>query len=317
MDWNGAQSRFSMVVIMIRALCVWLVAGSSLLGAVRYEPYHGWEAAILSNGQVEAVIVPWIGRVMQFRFVKEEDGPFWENRKLDGKSPDPDSKEWGNFGGDKSWPSPQAAWGEVTGRGWPPPRAFDSMPVTATFRANKIILSSATDPHYGIKTERVISLVEGKPVMEIVTSYEKVSGRPVQAGVWIITQLKDPKVVTMPLPEKSIFPAGYNKQSQELPQDLKREGNAITCARSKTVSTKIGSDASRLIWEDSRWRVTIDSPRVPGGPYPDENSSAEIYTNPDPLEYVELEMLGPVTLLKPGDRISQTNTYRLERLPGK
>src|ERR1044071_7118728 len=47
--------------------------------------YHGWANSILlSNGRVEAVIVPAIGRVMQFRFAGEEDGPFWENRALDG-----------------------------------------------------------------------------------------------------------------------------------------------------------------------------------------------------------------------------------------
>src|SRR5437764_10455691 len=71
--------------------------------------YHGWaDSILLSNGRVEAVIVPAIGRVMQFRFAGEEDGPFWENRALDGIKPEPDSKEWGNFGGAKTWPAPHS-----------------------------------------------------------------------------------------------------------------------------------------------------------------------------------------------------------------
>lgn len=94
--------------------------------------YHGWKnCLIMKNSEAEVIIVPEVGRVMQFRFAGEEDGVFWENRALDGKSPDPKSKEWGNFGGDKTWPSPQGDWPKVTDRAWPPPPAFDSMPVDA------------------------------------------------------------------------------------------------------------------------------------------------------------------------------------------
>src|SRR5947207_10963864 len=52
----------------------------------------------------------------------------WENRTLDGIKPEPESKEWGNFGGDKTWPAPQSDWPKLTSRAWPPPVAFDSMP---------------------------------------------------------------------------------------------------------------------------------------------------------------------------------------------
>src|SRR5436853_5292704 len=98
--------------------------------SVKRANYHQWpDSLILSNGRVEAVIVPAIGRVMQFRFAGEEDGPFWENRALDGIKPEPESKEWGNFGGDKTWPAPQSDWPKLTSRAWPPPVAFDSMPV--------------------------------------------------------------------------------------------------------------------------------------------------------------------------------------------
>src|SRR5467141_1441152 len=79
--------------------------------------YHGWADSILvSNGRVEAVIVPAIGRVMQFRFAGEEDGPFWENRAMEGKAPDSESKEWSNFGGDKTWPAPQSDWPKMMPR---------------------------------------------------------------------------------------------------------------------------------------------------------------------------------------------------------
>src|ERR1044072_8879640 len=136
------------------------------LGFLVRTNYHGWTNSILmSNGRVEAVIVPAIGRVMQFRLAGEEDGPFWENRALDGKAPDPESKEWGNFGGDKTWPAPQSEWERTASRAWPPPAAFDSMPVETKEDGFVVTLISSVDPHYGIRTYREISLDLRRPVM--------------------------------------------------------------------------------------------------------------------------------------------------------
>jgi hypothetical protein len=59
--------------------------------------------------------------------------------------------------------------------------------------------------------------------------------------------------------------------------------------------------------------LRIDSARVDGAEYPDQGSSVEIYTNPDPLDYIELETLGPLQNLKAGDRIERVNTYTLIR----
>ncbi|HVY68516.1 MAG TPA: hypothetical protein VHH73_01215, partial [Verrucomicrobiae bacterium] len=137
----------------------WVLAISAQAGVtVQKAAYHGWpDALVLGNGKAEVVIVPAVGRVMQFRFAGTNgDGPFWENRALDGKAPDSKSKDWGNFGGDKAWPSPQADWPKVTGRGWPPPPAFDSMPVEARVEGKVVTLVSAVDPFYGIKTRRRI-----------------------------------------------------------------------------------------------------------------------------------------------------------------
>jgi len=285
-------------------------------GETRVTPaaHHGWsEAFALANGQVEAIIVPAIGRVMQFRFTGEKDGPFWENRSLDGRPADSQSSEWINFGGDKTWPSPQGDWPKITGRGWPPPKAFDSLPVAAQIRGAALVLTSKIDPHYGIQTERIIRLHPDRPEMTIETTYRKKEGPPVQAGIWIITQLNDPEKIYMPLPQKTLFPEGWNKQSAILPANLKLQNGVVTCTRSPKDSTKIGSDASVLIWGGPRHIVEILAPREPSGEFPDQQSSAEIYTNPDPNPYVELEMLGPLSTLKIGDAISRSQTYRLHR----
>lgn len=265
---------------------------------------------MLSNGEVEAVIVPAIGRVMQFHFVGEAS-VFFENREMDGKAPDPAAKEWGNFGGDKSWPAPQADWEKVTKRSWPPPVAFDSMPVQARVKGKAVELVSSVDPAYGIRERRRIELAQHEPVMTITTTYEKVSGDPVKVGVWVITQMAEPQRAFIVLPAKSQYPEGYTKLMDVPPRDLKVEDRLLSLTRDRKDPAKIGTDGGTLLWINEEYVLRIDSPRVAGGDYPDQGSSAEIYTNQDPLAYIELETLGPLSTMKAGDHIQRTNTYTL------
>ena len=297
--------------------------------AVKPDVYHGWSGSLtMGNGLVEVTIVPAIGRVMQFCLKGEKECPFFENRALDGKPPDPNASEWVNFGGDKTWPAPQDDWPKLTPRKWPPPPTFDSVPLkyelkNPTFSKSSMVpfgataeaieLISPVDPHYGIQTRRIITLEPGHPVMSIRTIYEKVQGDPVKVGVWVITQLSEPKKAGMILPATSQYPQGYNKQMEVLPKDLKREGRFVSLTRGSKNPAKIGSDAGTLVWMNKKFYVQIDSSREAGAEYPDQGSSAEIYTNPDPLKYVELETLGPLHTMKVGDTIERTNRYTLLR----
>src|SRR5207245_11371426 len=113
-------------------------------------------------------------------------------RKLDAQPLSCESKEWINFGGDKTWPSPEADWSKVTGRpDWHPPQAFDCMPLAAKIDGDDLVLTSPVDPNYGIRIIRRVQLDRFLPLMTITTTYECVSGEPRRVGIWIITQLKD------------------------------------------------------------------------------------------------------------------------------
>jgi hypothetical protein len=275
--------------------------------------YQGWrDSYILSNGQVEAVVVPNVGRIMQFRF-KGGENTFWENPLVYGKAPNIKSEAWGYFGagGDKTWPAPQSEWEKITGRGWPPPGTFDSIPVTARVNRSEVTLISPIDPFYGIRFYRKITLEPEKPVMKLTTTYEKVKGKSKDVSVWIVTQLRDPVAVYAALPEASIFPEGYNKQSEDLPANLKVDNGLLSLTRDRNKSHKIGCDASTLLWMGEKVAVRIDSPRVSGASYPDNNSSAEIYTNLDPKAYVELEFLSTLKTLRVGEKMDLTTTYTL------
>jgi hypothetical protein len=281
--------------------------------------YHGWpDAYVMSNGKVAAVIVPAIGRVMQFGFVGE-DGVLWENRALDGRFADGSlfvwaAKDWVNFGGDKTWPSPEADWSGFTGRkGWRPPPAFDAWSAEVRLGGGTLTLVTPADPFYGTIAERRIRLHSSKPEMTITTTYTREKGEPALIGIWVITQLKEPAGLFAPVPKKTIFPENFTLLGEHPPPSLKITNGLVALGRNPKTAHKIGLDADSLLWVGEKHLLRIDSPRVRKGSYPDQGSSTEIYTNPDPLPYIELETLGPLHLMKTGDKIERVNTYTLSR----
>ncbi len=279
--------------------------------------YRGWpDAIIVGNGVVEAVVVPAVGRVMQFRFVGETEGPFWENPGLRGRRSEASADAWTNFGGDKAWPAPQDTWGRQAGRAWPPPAGFDGLPMTAESDDTGVTLISAVDAGYGIRVRRRIELAAAAPEMTITTRFEKVAGPPVSVGVWTITQVRDPVAVAAVRSDPPPSAPAYVRLSEDLPADLKVTGDLITLARAPQGNRKIGVRSASLFWIGRRETLRIDSALVPGASYPDHGSSAEIYTNADPLPYVELEFLGPLESLAAGGQLERRSVYTLAHRTG-
>ncbi len=299
-----------LVLALVVALVRCLAADASITVA-KDQVYRGWkDAIIVRNGLVEAVIVPSAGRVMQFRFVGETEGPLWENAALAGQPmpADPWKASHGSFGGDKTWPSPQSAWN------WPPPDVFDAAALTAKVNADhSITLTSPVSPRFGLRTVRRIALDPKAAVMRIETTYEKTAGEPVGVGVWVITQCREPEAIFVPVPKNSQFAKGYAPTWKGPEKFLQRETDWLRITRNPAGPDKTGNDGSCLIWAGRSQLLCIDIPRVPGGDYAHAGCSVEVYTNPDPVPYVELETLGPRKTLKVGESLSATNTYRLAR----
>jgi hypothetical protein len=273
--------------------------------------YHGWPGAlVVSNGIVEAVVVPSIGRVMQFHFVNEPE-VFWENGEWLGARGAQGSEEWRNFGGDKSWPGPQADWPTFTGREWPPPAAFDAIPHAAEVWGDSIALVSALEPAYGIQIRRLITLVPNSTTMRTTTTYQKLTGGPVKVSIGVITQLREPERVFLYHRAGSKFAAGYVRQQFGVPSAIRREGTLV--GMRSGVEAQIGSDADQLLWMDHRYTLCISCPKVPGGEYAERVANATVYTASAPPGYVELEPFGPLTTLRPDESTHLEVTYVLDR----
>ena len=283
--------------------------------------YHGWPGSIvMRGGGTEVFIVPAIGRIMQFQFAGEP-GPFWENRALDGQVHPPQVTNWINFGGDKTWPAPEADWSKPFG-GWLPPAAFDSMPIAAKIERDQVILTSPIDPEFGIRTVRRVFLGPSPGQMTVSTRYEKVRGPARPVSVWTITQLQEPVLAAgfVRHLDQPRFTNGFHPLISALPPDVKstpsrrRDGDFITLTRHPKAAHKIGLAGNEMVWIGEKTMLRVSQwPRPPAAETPDHGSRTEIYTNPDPLKYIELETLGPLQAMKSGDVITWQNTYSLLR----
>lgn len=211
--------------------------------------WHGWPDALrLSNGVVEAIVVPTIGRITSFRLVGHpESDPIFMNRDWAGKTvADADPTTWATFGGDKLWPSPQSEWPKHNVRGWPPDQAFDGDPENARILPNGVRLSTPDSTAFAARATRTLTMEPGEarlyvaqtltkdpdasnpigpavvPVQEAATS-AKPDPSIVEAnnaaarqrrdgfpiGIWSITQTRGDGTVFLPLAPSDKSPDGY------------------------------------------------------------------------------------------------------------
>ena len=284
-------------------------AGQDSGASISRISWHRWpDCFLIENSIVEAVVVPAIGRVIHFGLAGQKSGCFWQNRALDGQLHQKASSEWSNFGGEKCWPAPQSAWPRLQGRGWPPPAAFDSLTMQADAASGSIRMTSPLDPALGIQLVRHIELEPGKPVMRIRSEFRKLFGSPTQISVWTIAQMREPERISMLLSPNSRFAEGYVRLQKGEPANLKIQGQVLLLSRHPREQVKIGADAASLACVGPDYVIRIDAQSGPGD-YPDGGCLTEVYTSPDPLQYVELETLGPLTTIATGDQIDRTTVY--------
>ena len=292
--------------------------------------WHGWAGSVrLSNGIVEAVVVPEIGRVMSFQFVGHpETSPVFVNKDWIGKTvADADPLTWATFGGDKLWPAPQSEWPSHNVRAWPPDQAFDGDPEVAQAVPGGVRLCTPDSTAFAARATRAITMKPGEARLYIAQTLLKDpdasggrDGFPV--GIWSITQARGDGAVFLPLTAGGKFPLGYATLGD--PGDVPAapyfaaQGGLLRIARDLAKSHKVGS-GSPAGWMASLYGGTVlfseHYSYRPGAAYPDGGSSAEVYTNAGATAYIEMELLGPLVPLMHGDKTEHDIYWQLQRLP--
>jgi hypothetical protein len=167
---------------------------------------HDWPDAMrLSNGWLNVIVVPSVGRVMRFGFPDAPNvlwtnpnhrpprlGESMEDKPVSPESADPTQLARKNFGGDRAWPWPQDQWPQYLGRTWPPPPELDQMPMRARLVGPLgVQLQSDIVRGYNVRLKRQITLDPKAPRATLLTRFERATGElpPVELAAWQITQV--------------------------------------------------------------------------------------------------------------------------------
>ena len=224
------------------------------------------------------------------------------------KTPTP----WGDYhflGGHRLWHSPESL-----------PRTYvpDNDNLVISEQPDGVILGCSEEPT-GISKSIEIHLAADQPKITLIHKLENTGLWPIELAAWALSQLSLGGTAIFPLPIGDVDPAGLlpNRQMSLWPytrltdERLELHDDFIIFhARPQLPPFKIG------YFSQHGWagyynhgvflRKTQDL--HPELPYPDFNCTTESYCND---QFIELETLGPLQTLKPGESTTLTEIWEL------
>lgn len=276
-------------------------------------------------------LVPSIGgRLLSVRLENTET--LWRNPALlddelhpvGGHVPAPVSGQlgdWHNYGGDKTWPAPQG-WSGAGEWAGPPDPVLDSglydWSAERTGESLTVTMASADDPRTGLRVRRAVTVRAGESAYDLDLTATNVSDHPVTWALWNVTQRRaDPSGsggvyvgVEPGAAEPVALVAGTGTPSAEA------SGPSRVYVPHQQVVGKLGfPGASGWLAHIAGGTTTTQAYDItPDATYPDGGSRVEVWMEhplPEPLthlgdlnppaEIVEIEVLGPLVRLEPGD----------------
>ena len=302
----------------------WICGPDGCFAAIAETQYNGFDAWRLCDGKTEAIVVPAIGRVMSF---KTESGKNWLWNATYAKGKTPDYGGWNNWGGDKTWLSPQADWKKLgSEKGWPPPKEWEQSPFQSeVVSGGKLKIWGPVSLVTGLRISRVFYHNDkGEFVIEQTVSQTK--GEKLEAGIWSISQIDGSNVDAVFLPKSEI--SDYELGFHQMDKAARAQPESVLPTLLRITPTlngayKIGTDAPRAAIAAVRdGEVFVQRATRPEGKYPDgqegkSGTSVQLFgQGMAKLNYLELELLSPIFQFKPGARWTHTVRWSLHSLPG-
>jgi hypothetical protein len=323
------------------------------------EDFRGWDAVTLSNDLIRLTAVPSIGgRLMGYDL--GEYSFLYVNPELVGKmftpeehmGPDGSMVHWKNYGGDKTWPSPQG-WSSKDEWPGPPDDILDSGVYTVTELSTAddgtavIEMTSPPDVHRtGVQIVRRFQLFPGSSRLRQTLTFRNVSERPVCWSIWDVNQLRTERVrpdggmeaetscvVTCPVNPDSRFERGYNVMfaDENNPQWSVDRDRGLFTANYLYEIGKVGIDSPGdwVAFANRAEGVALAElfTYFPGEEYPDSGVSVECWTvgrgevaglnyEGSGIYLLETEVLSPLYKLAPGESRSFEIEWGACRLNG-
>jgi hypothetical protein len=218
--------------------------------------------------------------------------------------------EYRYLGGHRLWHAPEAL-----------PRSYipDSAGLAITTLPDGLVLDGNTEPGTGIRKRIEIHLDPQRPAATLVHTLANQGLWEVELAPWALTMFRLGGTVILPLqgagsqpdgllPDRHISLWPYSRLADPR---LRLEDDFILLeARPQSPPFKIGAFAPQgwiAYWRDGLlFRKTFAV--HPALPYPDLGCNVETYCDGD---FVELESLGPLARLAPGESVTHTETWEL------
>ncbi len=278
--------------------------------------YEGWEAVRLANGDAELVVTTSVGpRIIHYGLT---GGPnvFAVLPETRGQS---GGDTWQPYGGHRLWIAP-----EVMPRSYFPDTGAYGTP---TMDGETLVLSSPVESTTGIAKEMRVTLASSGPAVTVEHTLTNHNVWPVTLSVWALSIVAPGGKVVLPqepfvahgdelLPARPLVLWKFT----DMADPRWRWGTKyLTLAAHEDLDTpqKVG------LYNAQGWGAHVTDTQAfvlqikpaPGGPgaLADMGCNFETFTKG---AFQELETLGPLTMLQPGDSVSHTEQWYLGALSG-
>jgi hypothetical protein len=324
--------------------------------SVRTADFRGWSAAYLENGIIRLAAVPDIGG----RLMAYDLGPYpylFVDPDLAGKLftaeenlGDGSLAAWKNYGGDKTWPSPQGWDNDQQWHGPPDPVLDTGRYKLDTLEGSGekalVRMVSPADVKTGVQISRQFTIRQGSSRVTLDLAFTNILEKKIRWSIWDVVQLRaeyrtpggkmafDPNCyVTAPLNPQSRFPRGFNTMfgKEDNPQWQIDERYSLFKGQYLWEIGKVGIDSPdgwiAFSQGSEGYAFTERFTYEEDGDYPDDGVTVECWTvgagQVANLDYgateiylMETEVLSPLRTIAPG----ATETFSIEwgacRCPG-
>lgn len=278
--------------------------------------FMGWTNAFrLSNGLVEAVIVPEIGRMIFFGHAGGQNLLRLDESLAGETFPRKSGKEWINFGGQWMWPAAQTVWPSFQTSNWPPSPMMDRKPWTGyAWTETDGSMACAISRNFGqplnAEARQIYRLMPSNSFITIRQSLVRTAPSAVPVTLWNIVQVPLPGRIAFAAPAGTSDSPGWQTLmfNEPPPGSMQRCGEFMLYTPGADDETKLGSraPAAHAAAFTRAGAVVLKALPNGDGAGPSANTiSTEVYVNAG-LGYAELETLSAEKNLQADEVLSFT-----------
>ena len=289
-----------------------LALSAALPAAVTIEriPYAGWDNCYrMTNGEVELVVTADVGpRIIRYGFVGGKNLFVELEQDLGATGGD----DWRLYGGSRLWVAPED---RVYSYG------ADNEPVDISVSGNRLTAQAPTE-NTGVQKRIEVELASEGTEVKVVYGLANRTIWPLRIATWVLTMMRPGGVGLTTLPPRGTHPEILAPTNPVVLFAFTNMGDSRWSWLEKYIVLRQDPDNSDpekigLYNPATRGAYLLDGElfvkkfEAPEGEeYPDMGSSFEIFTNES---FLELETLGPMKTLRPGESMDHLEVWSLHR----